>query len=133
MKRRQVLALLAGAALAPLTASHLYGDEAQGYMLPAARDDGWAVAADDEDKLIDRAALCRIADRLAAGTNIHGVMVARGGRLVFERYVRGDDEIPRWFYGSRVKNISFDDYSPSAFQTQYSVFRDVLKAVPAPS
>lgn len=57
------------------------------------------------DKLIDRAALCRMADRLvASGANVHAVLVTRGGKLVFERYFRGPDEI----YGSRVGNAIFD-------------------------
>jgi CubicO group peptidase (beta-lactamase class C family) len=49
-----------------------------------------------------------MADRLASSSNIHAVLVARGGRLVFERYFKGDDEVPSWLDGSRVKNISFD-------------------------
>src|SRR5207249_6503050 len=56
-------------------------------------------------KLIDRGALCRMADRIAASdANIHSVLVARGGKLAFERYFRGSDEI----YGRRVENVSFD-------------------------
>jgi CubicO group peptidase (beta-lactamase class C family) len=49
-----------------------------------------------------------MADRLASSTNIHAIVVARGGRLLFERYFRGDDEVPGRFYGSRVANVSFD-------------------------
>jgi CubicO group peptidase (beta-lactamase class C family) len=48
------------------------------------RDDGWAVASVNEDKLIDRDALCRMANRLAASSaNVHAVLVARGAKLVF--------------------------------------------------
>jgi CubicO group peptidase (beta-lactamase class C family) len=71
-----------------------------------ARDDGWAVGSDD--KPIDRDALCRMADRLAAETNVHAVLVARGATLVFERYFRGDDEVPGRFFGHRTENITFD-------------------------
>ena len=50
-----------------------------------------------------------MADRLtASGANVHSVLVARGGKLAFERYFTGADEIPGWIYGRRVENITFD-------------------------
>ena len=96
MRRRRFVSLLGGAALAPLTALPVSADAPEGCGVPLARDDGWPVASIDEDKLIDRGALCRMADRLAASSdaNIHAVLVARSGKLVFERYLRGSDEIP---------------------------------------
>jgi hypothetical protein len=110
MRRRDFIRLLCGTALAPLGALPVYADPPDGCGVPVARDDGWSVASVNEDKLIDRAALCRMTDRLAAlsDPNIHAVLVARGGRLVFERYFRGADEVPGRFYGSRVENITFD-------------------------
>jgi len=75
--------------------SSVFAQSPDGCGVPVARDDGWPVASINEDKLIDRAALCRMADRLAASSdaNVHAVLVSRGGKLVFERYFRGADEI----------------------------------------
>jgi CubicO group peptidase (beta-lactamase class C family) len=76
---------------------------------PVARDDGWPIASINDDKLVDRDALCRMADRLVASSaNVHAVLVARGGKLVFERYFKGSDEIN----GRRVKSVAFDADTP---------------------
>ncbi|WP_454644471.1 serine hydrolase domain-containing protein [Bradyrhizobium liaoningense] len=44
----------------------------------------------------------------ASDANIHAVLVVRNGRLVFERYFRGADEIPGYIYGRRVQTVAFD-------------------------
>jgi len=104
MRRRRVVSLLSGVALAPLTAFPVLADPPGGCGVPVWRDDGWPVASVNEDKLVDRDALCRMADRLAASSNVHSVLVARGGKLVFERYFKGSDEIQ----SRRVGNVTFD-------------------------
>jgi CubicO group peptidase (beta-lactamase class C family) len=106
MRRRDFIGLLGGAALEPFSMSSVFAQSPDGCGVPVARDDGWPVASINEDKLIDRAALCRMADRLAASSdaNVHAVLVARGGKLVFERYFRGSDEI----YSRGVGSVTFD-------------------------
>ena len=110
MRRRDFIGLLGGAALQPFSMLSAFAQSPDGCGVPVARDDGWPVGSFNEDKLIDRAALCGMADRLAASSdaNVHAVLVARGGKLLFERYFRGADEIPGRIFGSRVENVAFD-------------------------
>jgi CubicO group peptidase (beta-lactamase class C family) len=108
MRRRDFMVLLGGAALEPFSMSPVFAELPGSCGAPAARVDGWPAASIDDDKLIDRGALCEMTDRLAASSaNVHAILVARGGKLVFERYFRGDDEVPGRFYGHRVANVTF--------------------------
>jgi len=109
MRRRRFLSLLGGATLAPLAPLSVHAETPASCNVPVARDDGWLVASVNEDKQVDGDALCRMADRLAAsGANIHAVLVARGGKLVFERYFSGPDQVPGRIYGHRTENVTFD-------------------------
>ncbi|MGY4236874.1 hypothetical protein ACVIIW_005821 [Bradyrhizobium sp. USDA 4449] len=93
MKRRRFMSLLGGAALTPIAAVPIFAEA--NCPAPAKRDDGWSVPSASEDDDVDQAALCRIAGRLErSGANIHAVLVARRGRLLFERYFRGPMRSP---------------------------------------
>jgi CubicO group peptidase (beta-lactamase class C family) len=105
MKRRQFISLLRGAALTPLTALRTYADPSEGWGVPVGRDDGGPEASFKIEKPLDGPALRAVADRLvASGANVHAILVARGGKLVFERYFSGSDEIN----GRRVESVTFD-------------------------
>ncbi|MBW7966318.1 serine hydrolase [Bradyrhizobium sp. BR 10261] len=109
MQRRQFMSLLGGAALTPIAATPAFAAAHANCAGPARREDGWSVPSASEDNDINLAALCGMADRLeSSGANIHAVLVARHGRLAFERYFKGSDEVPSRFFGVRVRDISFD-------------------------
>ena len=59
---------------------------------PIALEDGWPIAT-PESAGMDGARLCGIADRLKAqDANVHAVVIARRGKLVFEQYFPGYDD-----------------------------------------
>ncbi|BBO03782.1 MULTISPECIES: serine hydrolase domain-containing protein [Bradyrhizobium] len=109
MRRRRFISLLGAAALAPLSAPPVSAEPSGGCGVPLARDDGWPAGSVNDDGLVNRDVLCRMGDRLASSdANIHAVLVARDGKLAFERYFKGADEIPGYIYGRRVETIAFD-------------------------
>lgn len=110
MRRRRFCSLLGGAALAPLVTSAVYANSPDVCGIPAARDDGWPLPPTAREDLIDHSALCRMTDRLSTSSdsNIHSVLVARHGTLIFERYFRRPDEVPGRIFGYRVEEIAFD-------------------------
>lgn len=97
IRRRATLALLLCVALA--------GGAHADCQAPIAREDGWTVAAPDAVGL-DGATLCSMVERLRAwpDVNVHSVIVARSGKLVFEQYFTGADEI----WGRPRGEVKFD-------------------------
>src|SRR5215467_10039178 len=60
--------------------------------VPMMLDDGWTITSPDSVGL-DSARLCGIADHLRkANADVHAVVVARHGKLVFEQYFSGTDQ-----------------------------------------
>ena len=86
---------------------------------PAIGPDGWRCVAPEEMGL-DGAVLSAAAERFTAFTeaNLHSLLVARRGVLVFESYFVGDDEA----WGDRLGRVAFDA------GTQHDV-RSITKSV----
>jgi len=128
MRRRQFASLLGRSALLPLGALSAHAASADSCGVPIARDDGWPVASLDDHSLIDPAALCSLEDRLAAlsDPNIHAVIVARRGKLLFERYFRGSDEVPSRFFGAQIRTV---DFNPDTLHNLKSVSKSVASLV----
>lgn len=80
-----LLAMICTPAFAQDTAPRVCG-------VPTPIGDGWPIDK-PENVGVDGARLCGIADRLAAtNANVHAVVVARHGKLVFEQYFSGYDD-----------------------------------------
>ncbi len=89
--RGQVVALIAALALGSLEASAQQTAAPAACGMPTVLEDGWTTAK-PEDAGLDGARLCAIAARLkATDANVHGVVVVRSGKLVFEQYFAGHD------------------------------------------
>ena len=140
MQRRDFIGLLGGAALAPLSMSSVFAQSPDGCGVPVARDDGLPVASINEDNLIDRGALRRMADRLAASSdaNIHAVLVARGGKLLFERYFRGSDETDNHpvgkvtFDADTLHNVKSVSKSVASLAVGIAIDRGLIRSVNEP-
>jgi CubicO group peptidase (beta-lactamase class C family) len=70
---------------------------------PLALNDGWQIDAPDVQGL-DSSRLCALADRLQEADDVHSIVIARHGRLVFEQYFAGYDEP----WGYEDKRYEFD-------------------------
>jgi len=72
---------------------------------PIAREDGWTVGTPSSVGL-DETRLCALHDRLAgtSAANMHSILVARHGRLVFEEYFSGKDEV----WGKPIGSVAHD-------------------------
>lgn len=94
-------------------------------QMPAALGDGWE-SASPEAEGIDSAALCAALTRAGAGSaNIHGVVVARHGRLVGEFYRHGQDHPINVAYGLP---LPFTPHAQFDAQTRHDI-RSISKSV----
>jgi CubicO group peptidase (beta-lactamase class C family) len=96
-----VLGLLV--ALAPWRIAAVQAQTAVACGAPLPLEDGWRIDTPDAAGF-DRSRLCGLADRLQDADDVHSVVVARHGRLIFERYFAGYDEP----WGHDDKRYEFD-------------------------
>ncbi len=117
------VATLAGLLLSPGLAPGVAMAQAPACDPPAARDDGWKVAA-PETVGLDPAALCALVPRFTAWTqaDLHAVLVVRHGALVFEHYFKGDDE-------SWGKALGVVDFAPEVKHDLRSITKSVTSLV----
>jgi CubicO group peptidase (beta-lactamase class C family) len=88
--------------LALALSGRVYAETACG--APSGKADGWATAS-PADVGIDQATLCRLAQHFADSkeANVHAILVARHGKLVFEQYYPGADS--KW--GQPPADVTF--------------------------
>src|SRR6266702_3803678 len=91
-----VLGLLV--ALAPWRITDVQAQTAVVCGAPLPLEDGWRIDTPDVAGF-DRSRLCSLADGLREADDVHSILVARHGRLIFERYFAGYDE--PWGYDDR--------------------------------
>jgi CubicO group peptidase (beta-lactamase class C family) len=106
VRRLRAVALLALTAAVALALSNeiSLSQEKPACGSPAALDDGWSIAT-PESAGMDGARLCGIPARLKLiGAEIHSVVVARRGKLVFEQYFAGMDEV--WGEGEKQREFT---------------------------
>ncbi len=96
-------AFLLAAALLLMSAS-AHAENAPDCAAPARLDDGWSVSRPDEQGL-DPSLICAIGPRLRGWkeANVHAVVVARHGALVYEDYSTGADQ--NW--GRRLGQVTY--------------------------
>src|SRR5213595_1322938 len=106
---------------------------------PAAMSDDWAVATPAQQGL-DPKLICAIGPSLAElkGADPHGVVVARGGTLVYEQYFDGDDMRGSTWIGvaphdaNTLHNMESITKSVIALLVGIAVDRGLLKNLDAP-
>src|SRR6185503_2934991 len=95
MNRISLIALLCGSALTTLSAqdARTRDQSRYQYRVPSRTSDGWDVGH-YRDQGIDSVLLAGLMSAIRGGTlsNIHSVLIVKGGKLVFEEYFTGSDE-----------------------------------------
>ena len=103
---------------------------------PASLNDGWPTAT-PESVGLDDSRLCGIAARLAAA-NVHAVVIARHGQLVFEQYFAGYDQLwgtdrgPFEFDATTKHDMRSVSKSVTSLLVGIAIDRELIKSVDDP-
>jgi CubicO group peptidase (beta-lactamase class C family) len=102
---------------------------------PASLNDGWPTAT-PESVGLDDLRLCGIAARLAAANaNVHAVVIARHGQLVFEQYFAGYDQLwgtdrgPFEFDATTKHDMRSVSKSVTSLLVGIAIDRELIKSV----
>ena len=105
---------------------------------PTSLNDGWPTAT-PESVGLDGSRLCGIAAKLAAtNANVHAVVIARHGRLVFEQYFNGQDELwgtdrgPHEFDATTKHDMRSVSKSVTSLLVGIAIDRELIKGVDEP-
>jgi len=107
---------------------------------PASLNDGWPTAT-PESVGLDDSRLCGIAARLAAANanaNVHAVVIARHGQLVFEQYFAGYDQLwgtdrgPFEFDATTKHDMRSVSKSVTSLLVGIAIDRELIKSVDDP-
>ena len=105
---------------------------------PASLNDGWPTAT-PEGTSLDGPRLCGIAARLAAtNANVHAVVIVRHGKLVFEQYFNGDDQLwgtergPHEFDASTKHDMRSVSKSVTSLLVGIAIDRELIRNVDEP-
>jgi CubicO group peptidase (beta-lactamase class C family) len=105
---------------------------------PASLNDGWPTAT-PESVSLDGPRLCGIAARLAAtNANVHAVVIVRHGKLVFEQYFNGDDQLwgtergPHEFDASTKHDMRSVSKSVTSLLVGIAIDRELIRNVDEP-
>ncbi|KRR24125.1 serine hydrolase [Bradyrhizobium lablabi] len=105
---------------------------------PTSLNDGWPTAT-PESVGLDGSRLCGIAARLAAtNANVHAVLIARHGKLVFDQYFNGPDELwgtargPFEFDATTKHDMRSVSKSVTSLLVGIAIDRELIKSVDDP-
>ena len=130
--------LLAASAAGAQTQEFSTGQRNLACGSPTSLNDGWPTAT-PESVGLDGSRLCGIAARLAAtNANVHAVVIARHGRLVFEQYFTGHDELwgtdrgPHEFDATTKHDMRSVSKSVTSLLVGIAIDRELIKSVDEP-
>ncbi|KRQ99905.1 serine hydrolase [Bradyrhizobium jicamae] len=140
LRRLGLAAVVALAASAAAAQTHQFSTDQRNLACgsPTSLNDGWPTAT-PESVGLDGPRLCGIAARLAAtNANVHAVVIVRRGKLVFEQYFNGPDELwgtargPFEFDATTKHDMRSVSKSVTSLLVGIAIDRELIKSVDDP-